>query len=210
MKLVPLFPLEIVVYPYESLNLHIFEPRYKQLIEDCKKDEVLFGIPCYRKDHPLKFGTLVKLEEISKVYPDGKLDIKTKGVKPFELKRYRDHYPDKLYPGGYVEELYWEKEGDEDLRKRIRVLLTELYEYMKIDKRPEALDREFITFEIAHKVGFNKSQEYEFLQIISETDRQKEMIEHLIRIIPVIKEMEEMRKKVQLNGHFKYLQPPEV
>jgi len=210
MKLVPLFPLEIIVFPYESLNLHIFEPRYKQLIEDCKEDEMQFGIPYFRKDHPLKFGTLVQLEEISQVYPDGKMDIKTNGVKPFELKRYRVQYPDKLYPGGYVEELYWESEGNEDLRKQIRTLLTELYEYMKIDKRLEPLDRDFITYEIAHKVGYNKSQEYEFLQIISETERQKHMIDHLIRIIPVIKEMEEMRKKVQLNGHFKYLQPPEI
>ncbi len=210
MKLVPLFPLEIIVFPYESLNLHIFEPRYKQLIADCHKEEIEFGIPYYRKDYPLQFGTLVRLEEISKVYPDGKMDIKTTGVKPFEMKRYRVEYPDKLYPGGYIEELYWESEGEEHLRKRIKDLLTELYKYMKIDKYPEPLSRDFITFEIAHKVGYNKTQEYEFLQIISETERQKHMIDHLNRIIPVIKEMEEMRKKVQLNGHFKYLQPPEV
>lgn len=210
MKLVPLFPLEIIVFPYESLNLHIFEPRYKELIADCKENEVEFGIPYFRKDHPLKYGTLVRLKEISKVYPDGKMDIKTVGVKPFEVKRYRVNYPDKLYPGGYVEELYWESEGTPELRKRILELLTELYEFMKIDKLPAPLSREFITYEIAHKVGYNKSQEYEFLQIISEIDRQKHMIEHLERIIPVIKEMEDMRKKVQLNGHFKYLQPPEI
>lgn len=210
MKLIPLFPLEIVVFPYESLNLHIFEPRYRQLIQDCKNEDIEFGIPYYQKDHPLKYGTLVSLSEISNTYSDGRMDIKTKGLRPFELKRYRNTYPEKLYPGGYIEELYWESEGELHLRKRIVELIDELYLYMKIDKRLEALDRDFITFEIAHKVGFNKNQEYQFLQIISELERQRYMIAHLERIIPVIKEMEDMRKKVQLNGHFKYLNPPKI
>ena len=81
---------------------------------------------------------------------------------------------------------------------------------MKINDVPKALDKEFITFEIAHKVAFNKDQEYDFLKIISETERQEYMIEHLVRMIPVIRMAEEMRQKIQLNGHFKHIIPPSL
>ncbi len=206
--LLPMFPLEIVVYPYESLNLHIFEPRYRELIKDCLKEKINFGIPFYRHGYPLKHGTIVSFVSVAKSYGDGKMDIKTKGVRPFELKRYVKKYPGKLYPGGYIEELYWEKDGKSELRSAIRNRIEELYTFMDIPKWPEVLDKDFITFEIAHKVGFNKDQEYAFLKIISEVDRQHYMLNHLDQMIPMVKEAEEMRKKVQLNGHFKNLIPP--
>jgi len=210
MILVPLFPLQLVVYPFEELNLHIFEPRYKQLVHDCMEEDTPFGIPYYREGLPLRYGSLVKVKEVSKTYSDGKLDIKTIGIRPFELKRYRTTYPKKLYPGGYVTELYWEQEGEADNRIRIRNLLKELYRFMNITTAPKALEGDFVTFEIAHKVAFNKDQEYDFLKIISETERQEYMIEHLVKMIPVIREAEEMRRKIQLNGHFKNIRPPEM
>lgn len=210
MMLIPLFPLEIVVFPFEQLNLHIFEPRYRELIKDCERKGIEFGIPYHREKHILKYGSIVKLESISNVYADGKMDIKTKGVRPFEVKRYVKTYPKKTYPGGYIEELFWEDEADPELRGQIRAQLEELYQYMNIPKRPESLHDDFITFQIAHKVGFNKDQEYAFLQITTEKDRQTYMLNHLKKMIPMIKEAEEMRKKVQLNGHYKYLTPPEV
>lgn len=210
MMLIPLFPLEIVVFPFEQLNLHIFEPRYRELIKDCEREGIEFGIPYHREKHILKYGSIVKLESISNVYADGKMDIKTKGVRPFEVKRYVKTYPNKTYPGGYIEELFWEDEADPELRGQIRAQLEELYQYMNIPKRPESLHDDFITFQIAHKVGFNKDQEYAFLQITTEKDRQTYMLNHLKKMIPMIKEAEEMRKKVQLNGHYKYLTPPEV
>jgi len=78
MKLIPLFPLEIVVYPFESLNLHIFEPRYRELIHDCFNEKKSFGIPYFIQDSPLKYGTIVELEMIAKTYENGRMDIKTK------------------------------------------------------------------------------------------------------------------------------------
>ncbi len=204
-----MFPLEIIVFPKESLNLHIFEPRYRELIQDCENEGIMFGIPYYGANHPLKYGSIVKLDMISHTYPDGKMDIKTTGVKPFEIKRFVKKYPNKSYPGGYIEELYWEEEADALMRSEIRDLIEELYQYMKIPKRPEALGGDFITFEIAHKVGFSRAQEYAFLQIISEKERQTYMRDHLMNMVPMVKEAEDMRKKVQLNGHFKSIDPPQ-
>ena len=78
-NLIPIFPLPLVAYPDEKLNLHIFEPRYKQLIKECEAQQKPFGIIPIINQKPSEFGTLMALTEITKVYDDGKMDIKTKG-----------------------------------------------------------------------------------------------------------------------------------
>ena len=62
---IPIFPLEIVVYPGEQLNLHIFEDRYKQLINECYAEKKSFGIPAVINSNVAEFGTLVKITEIA-------------------------------------------------------------------------------------------------------------------------------------------------
>ena len=85
---IPLFPLSLVAYPSKALNLHIFEPRYRQLINECHSDNKPFGLPTYQQGKALTFGTLMELEEISHIYPDGKMDIKTRGIRPFKVVEY--------------------------------------------------------------------------------------------------------------------------
>ena len=80
---IPIFPLGIVVYPGEALNLHIFEPRYKQLITECFAEKKPFGIPSIIESRLQDFGTMVSVDEISKVHDDGEMDIKTHGQKFF-------------------------------------------------------------------------------------------------------------------------------
>ena len=63
--LTPIFPLELVVYPGNDLNLHIFEPRYKQLIHDCADTKMPFGIPAVVNRAMGEFGTLMELVEIT-------------------------------------------------------------------------------------------------------------------------------------------------
>ncbi|HET9823746.1 MAG TPA: LON peptidase substrate-binding domain-containing protein, partial [Chitinophagaceae bacterium] len=64
---IPIFPLSIVVYPGEDLNLHVFEPRYKQLINECNAQKKQFGIPTVLDKRLQDYGSLVELVEISKV-----------------------------------------------------------------------------------------------------------------------------------------------
>ena len=78
---IPIFPLGIVVYPGEELNLHIFEPRYKQLIIDSKEGKKPFGIPAVINNKVSEMGTLMELLEITEVYANGEMDIKTRGMK---------------------------------------------------------------------------------------------------------------------------------
>ena len=203
-----MFPLEMVVFPGEALNLHIFEPRYRELINDCRDKEIQFGIPFYRSEHPMKYGTVVELKEVEKEYDDGRMDIKTTGLYPFEMVRFVKSHPGKSYPGGYIKSMYWENETDPLLQSEIKEKLEELYDFMNIKKIPKALKGDFKTFAIAHKVGFTKEQEYQLLQMTTEFERQRFLITHLDKMIPMIKQAEEMRKKVQMNGHFKSVNPP--
>jgi ATP-dependent Lon protease len=55
-RLLPLFPLNLVVFPHEKLNLHIFEPRYRQLVRDCLEQNLTFGIPPFLDNYPQRAG----------------------------------------------------------------------------------------------------------------------------------------------------------
>ena len=210
MILIPLFPLEIVVFPEEQLNLHIFEPRYKQLIEDVEKNQMPFGIPYYRDGVPLSYGTMVQLEQIVNKFADGRMDIQTRGINPFEIKRYSKTYTNKLYPGGHVDEKYWDKEGNTFPKQKKKNKNSTFFEYMKINDLPKGFEKDFISFDIAHKIGLSIEQEFELLQIPGENDRQLYILNHLERIVPLAIEMERMRKIVQMNGHFKHIVPPKI
>ena len=78
---IPIFPLSIVVYPGEELNLNIFEPRYKQLISECVTAKKPFGIPAVTGNNMNELGTLVEITELTKTYDNGEMDIRTKGQK---------------------------------------------------------------------------------------------------------------------------------
>ena len=99
---IPIFPLSIVVFPGEEVNLHIFEPRYKQLIKECFSDVKPFGIPAVINQQIGEIGTLVKVQEWVKVYDNGEMDIRIKGVRVFRILELIKRIPDKLYSGAIV------------------------------------------------------------------------------------------------------------
>ena len=99
---IPIFPLAILPLPGELVPLHIFEPRYQQLLDDAETRDISFGI-YYRDDANNKqIGALVKLESVIKRYPNGQADIIVKGLDLFEMQVFFQTYKDKLYPGGEV------------------------------------------------------------------------------------------------------------
>ncbi len=99
---IPIFPLAIIVYPGESLNLHIFEPRYKQLINECFQEKKPFGIPAVINNKMNEIGTLVRIVEIVNVSENGEMDIRTEGTTVFRVLETIRSVPDKLYSGAIV------------------------------------------------------------------------------------------------------------
>src|SRR5258707_13089673 len=99
---IPIFPLGIVIYPGEMVNLHIFEPRYKQLVNECHAEGKPFGIPTVIENHLNEMGTLVKITEVVKVHDNGVMDIRTQGLRVFRVLELIKSVPDKLFSGAIV------------------------------------------------------------------------------------------------------------
>src|SRR6202000_1122870 len=99
---IPVFPLGIVVYPGETVNLHIFEPKYRQLINECYTEAKPFGIPTVIDNKLNEMGTLVKITELVKVYASGERDIRTRDRGVCRVLKMIKSVPDKLFSGAIV------------------------------------------------------------------------------------------------------------
>src|SRR5215210_3665300 len=124
---IPIFPLGIVVYPGEQLNLHIFEPRYKQLINECYAEKKDFGIPAIIDNHVQDYGTVVQIKEITTVHENGEMDIKTEGEKVFRVLEVIKEIPDKLYSGAIVNYPVNHEAGNAEVMRRLLITVKELY-----------------------------------------------------------------------------------
>ena len=182
--ILPAFPLSLVAFPGEELNLHIFEPRYKQLIHECDKTGKTFSILPYYEGKQIDYATEMKLVEIARVYSDGKMDVRTKGIGLLKVIDFFDRHPNKLYPGIEFEKLNWENEADVLLNTKILQKVSILYKTMSISNVKILPAAEFRTYHIAHKVGFNVEQELQFLAMEKEIERQVFMLDHLTQLIP--------------------------
>ena len=200
---IPIFPLGIVVYPGENLNLHIFEPRYKQLIDECYAQQKQFGIPTVIENSLQDYGSLVTIVEISKVHDDGEMDIKTLGSRVFRILEVIKDVPDKLYSGAIVNYPETNEQGNIELMKKVMNSIRELHRLLKVDKDFKKKDEEVKAFDVAHHVGLSLEEEYEMLHLLQERQRQEYLKRHLAKVIPVVSEMESLKQKIKLNGHFK-------
>ena len=203
---IPIFPLGIVVYPGESLNLHIFEPRYKQLITECFAEKKPFGIPAIISNHLNEMGTLMEISEVTTIYDNAEMDIKTTGQKVFRVLEVIKHVPDKLYSGAIVNYPHnTEDAGKKDLMQKVLFGIRELHRQLNVEKAFKKLDEELRSYDIAHHAGLSLEQEYELLSLFKEVQRQEYLKRHLSKVLPVMAEMEQLKGKIKLNGHFKNL-----
>ena len=200
---IPIFPLSIVVYPGEDLNLHIFEPKYKQLIKECFDQKKPFGMPVVIDDKVNEMGTLLEILEISKTYDTGEMDIKTRGQKVFRVLEFINEIPDKLYSGAIVSYPANSGHGKKLLMSKVIVALKELHKLLKVNKPFPKEEEELSSYDLAHHAGLTLHEEYEFLSLTSELHRQEYLKRHLAKVLPVVAEMESLKEKIKLNGHFK-------
>ncbi len=202
---IPIFPLSIVVFPGEDLNLHIFEPRYKQLIKESIESKKPFGIPAVVENNVTDLGTLVEIVELVKEYDDGQMDIRTKGVKVFRVLEVIKELPDKLYSGAIVN-YPTNQLGLRPLRmKNLLTGIRELHKLLNVDKDFKKPEDELSSYDVAHHIGMSLQEEYELLSLLQEDQRLEYLKRHLTKVVPVLAEMEKLKDKIKLNGHFKDL-----
>jgi Lon protease-like protein len=202
---IPIFPLGIVVYPGENLNLHIFEPRYKQLINECNISKKPFGIPVVINNKMQDYGCTLEIAEISFVHENGEMDIKTKGISIFRILELIKEVPDKLYSGAIVNYPDNYEAIQPEMMRKIMKGVRELHQILKVDKDFKKEDDRLCSYDIAHHLGLSLEEEYEVLNLHDERQRLEYVKRHLAKVIPLLAGMELLKEKIQLNGHFKNL-----
>ncbi len=204
-KEIALFPLNLAAFPGEQLNLHIFEPRYKQLINDCLREKTTFGIPSYILNR-IEYGTEVEITEVTKYYPDGRLDIKTKGLGVFKVVDFQNPWNQKLYAGGLVKFVKHEENQDNSLTVKIIDLIKELFQWLQVSEEMPVSYADSM-YRFIHKIGLKLEEEYAILSMDNELDRQLYIHRHVENLLPILERAESAKEKIRLNGHFKHLDP---
>ncbi|WP_027064376.1 LON peptidase substrate-binding domain-containing protein [Maribacter sp. Hel_I_7] len=204
MKL-PLFPLQSIFFPGETVPLHVFEERYKQLINDCRQEAITFGIPVFI-NNKMEYGVEVQLVEVVSTYGTGEMDVVCVARQVFKLLAFDNVMEGKLYAGGIVKLMEYDYEATDEKKQVIINGIRQLYTIMDVPYTKINV-KEFNSFTLAHKIGLSFEQEYQLLQIPSENDRLNFISLHLTSTITVLSQVERTKKIIELNGHFKNFDP---
>ena len=165
----PLFPLGIVLLPHEVVPLHIFEERYKTMIGDCLDAESEFGIVWLADDGLRPIGCACEITEVLERAEDGRMNILTRGTRPFRVLERQDALP---YPAGEVEFLEDRDEPvDPDLLQTAHETYASLVE-QATDNRPEGEELEVMgAYDMAGTVDFGLEAKQGLLDLRSENAR---------------------------------------
>jgi Lon protease-like protein len=167
----PLFPLGIVALPTETVPLHIFEDRYKRMIEECLQHEREFGIVWLSEEELKPIGCACEIDRVLERDEDGSMDIVARGTQPFRLIERQDDYP---YPAGIVEPLLdTEEESDPDTTQSTRELYAELVEQATDRRLSEEELAELDAYTMAGTVELGLDGKQELLELRSENARMR-------------------------------------
>jgi Lon protease-like protein len=165
----PLFPLGIVALPHEYVPLHIFEPRYRTMIGECLERETEFGIVWEDADGTRSVGCACEITEVLERMDDGRLNIVTRGTRPFRIVEPQEDLP---YPAGTVEFLDdVDEEPDPGAADDARSAYAELVE-QATDKQLDAEELEAMdAYAMAATVDFGLDAKQGLLDLRSENAR---------------------------------------
>jgi Lon protease-like protein len=165
----PLFPLDLVALPSEYVPLHIFEDRFRRMIDECLDGQREFGIVWLADEELKPVGCACEIERVLERMEDGRIDILTRGTRPFRLVERQDNLP---YPAGTVEFLA-DKDEDadgaaaEDARSSYAQLVEEATD---TPPDPQRLDT-MTAYEMAATVEFRLDAKQGLLELRSENAR---------------------------------------
>ena len=199
MALLPLFPLEVVLLPGTPLPLHIFEPRYKEMMRECLANEAPFGVVRAMEQGIAEVGCTAEIVTVTKEYPDGRLDLVAEGRKRFEVLEVNEErsflraevllVPDE--PGPAVEE------------ERVRAiqLHLEILSLAGAVQDLSAADQNQLSFYLAGSLPLDLDFKQKLLAMRSESERIQAVRGYLEGILPKLRRVARAREKAGGNGH---------
>ncbi|MEX2232365.1 MAG: LON peptidase substrate-binding domain-containing protein [Cyclobacteriaceae bacterium] len=190
--LIPMFPLTLLPLPGELVPLHIFEPRYKQLLSDAETTDISFGIFLNHECNQEKLGALMKLESVIKRHPGGESDIVLRCIDIFSMEKLYRAYKTRLYPGGEIK--HWKIDPN-------AMPGVELYELFLIFQEKRKINRHFTAFtlyQVATELNLDLFDRYKLLTL-SAGRKENFLIKQLKFQIHVIRQEEKSKDVFHLN-----------
>lgn len=198
----PLFTLELVALPNELLPLHIFEQRYRTMIEHCLKHESEFGVLWVSDDEVKHVGCTCEIDQVLERTQDGRLNILARGVRPFRLIQRQE---DLTYPAGKVEFLCeHDEQTDLSAADTTRKLYGELFEQATDQTiAPDDL-ASMNAYEMAATIDFGPDAKQELLELRSENARLGLLTLLLRAAIKRLELVERAQARARSNGKVRF------
>jgi len=204
-ELLPLFPLNIVLFPKMLLPLHIFEEKYKGMISECLGQSLPFGI-LYSKDNVIEpIGCTASIHQVLKSYPDGRMDIVAFGIKRFRVLYFNS---EKAYLRGAIEPFNDDgaapEPGKEDLDT-----LAGLYQrafdivHRGLAEETFTLPSEDHAFHIAQRLNLDNDLKQQLLNLQSEAERVQHLIRYLSEVVIFFTKSDKASNKAAGNGNLR-------
>ena len=198
---IPLFPLNVVLFPGANLPLHIFEPRYRKMVKTCLQQKSEFGMLLSMPNGVARVGCTAEVVEVVKRYPDGRMDILTVGRAPFRVV---DLFSDNPLLEGQVDYL---EDREASANPSVQRALVELYEachtliYDDYPKNLQGTPTDELSFLVAGTLPMDLLWKQQILELRSESDRQERLVAYLREWVPHLQKSEAMRQRAGGNGH---------
>jgi Lon protease-like protein len=194
-----LFPLALVLTPTERVPLHIFEPRYRELIGECVASGDGFGLLLEDEDGRREIGTLAEVAEVVHVFADGRMNIVVEGKARFRVAEWT---AGRSYPTAEVEPLEDDDATppDAEWSERALVLFRKLAAVADADVDEPDGSSGSLAFEITAHVDFGPQPKQELLELQSERDRLERLMELLEQALAAMTREREIRERAATNG----------
>jgi ATP-dependent Lon protease len=201
--LLPLFPLQVVLFPGSSLPLHIFEERYRILVAESFEGNKEFGINLLTEKRIAEIGCTAVVKRIVQRYDDGRLDIVVEGKRRYRLHRYDDGKAPYLV--GWVEFLPASGETpDRTLLGDTIILYNKLVSMVfkgKVQELARHLHSDDVSFLLAQKAGMDLIQRQLLLETENENERLRLLHQYLSEAIPKLERLEEVERVIRSDGY---------
>ena len=197
-SLLPLFPLDLVLFPGAPLPLHIFEPRYKELIAECMAQKTAFGMVRARENALAEVGCTAVILDVNRRYEDGRLDISTEGGQRFAVRQLNQ---ERSFLRGEVvffddEPSQVSKSETDTVIELHKQLFEVLGQHVEVEKTYASL-----SFQLANELPVDLDFKQSILEMKSEAERVETLIEYYRATIPKVEKTMRARDKASGNGH---------
>ncbi|HEY4678078.1 MAG TPA: LON peptidase substrate-binding domain-containing protein [Candidatus Angelobacter sp.] len=196
--LLPLFPLEIVVFPGAPLPLHIFEPRYKEMICECLSQERPFGMVRAKENALSAIGCSARILTIIKKYEDGRMDIAAQGAQRFEIIEVNQ---ERSFLQAEV--AFFDDEPSTVSRDAADIVVQLHEQLFAVMGQPVEVDRDaaYLSFRLAQELPVDLDFKQTLLEMKSEADRIELLTEYYRATIPKVENSLRVRQRASGNGH---------